>query len=171
MRNALRLWVLALALSSPAVLAQFQNRSIGAQSGFWSLPEPAGLDWAIPLGLFATTYFDNGIEGTVHMAGSLVRQRATGYWGLGGSGEMGARYLFVQGDRLRPTAGLHVAYLYVGMPNISQHFVGVGPELGVEYFFTDGWSVGIRGEYNVYFEIGRDFMTSWGLNLELGSWY
>ncbi len=171
MRNALRLSVLALALSSPAALAQFQNRSIGAQGGYAKLPEGLGLNWSLPLGLLATTYFDNGIEGTVHVSGAVV-QDLLGAYGFAGSGEIGARYLFVQGDRLRPYAGLHGAYLYVGMPNRAYQLVGVGPDLGVEYFFTDGWTIGLRGEYNVYLELGpHGFQPSWGINLELGSWY
>lgn len=171
MRNVLRLWVLALALSSPAVLAQFQNRSIGGQLGYSKLPEPLGLDWAIPVGLFATNYFDNGIEGTVHMAGALVRRSVIGDFGFGGSAEIGGRYLFNQGDRLRPYAGLHGAYLYVGFRTTTFQLVGIGPDLGVEYFIADGWSLGLRAEYNVYFELNQGFQTSWGINLEVGSWY
>lgn len=165
----------AILWAAPAQ-AQFANRGIGAFSGYMGLNEAAQLDWGVPVGLKASLYLDAGFEATVHVAGMFLIERISGRQILGVAGSSGLRYLFFQ-EHLRPYAGLDLSYLYVGFDDArataigTRSFVGLGPNVGVENFFWDNLSLGLRGQVNLYWWLNQPLQTSLSLTLDVTAYY
>jgi len=171
MRNALAYLAVVAALSAPPALAQFQNRSIGASVGYLDLQRTAGLSWGVPLGIHATTYFDSHIEGTLYALGMLAQEPVSKLYSFGGTMQMGVRYLFMQ-EFLRPYVGVEGSYLGVfGATGSYSQFVGVGPMAGIDYFINDNLTLGVRAQYNLYILLNAWPQTSFGLTLEVATWY
>lgn len=153
--------------------AQFANRAITGGVGFLDMDETAGFEWAMPLTIGWNGYIDNGFEYSFNVAGMLLsvesNQQVTG--ALVGSG---FRYLFME-EELRPYLGLDVNYLHVFFSDLGLNFatnlVGVGPAAGVDYFVAPTLSVGLKGQFNVYWWLNQPVQTTKGLYLQVGAWF
>ena len=176
MRSAL----LALGLSSVLLAAspawaQFANRSIGFSAGYQKLNEEARLEWGIPAGILYTAYLDAGFEATGHFHVMFVRDSALSQTVVAVAPQLGIRYLFAQ-EFLRPYVALDISYLHLfydqtASQSATVSYVGLGPNLGVDVFVNDTWSVGIRAQYNLYLALNRTPQSSIGATLEVATYY
>lgn len=167
-------------LASGDANAQFQNRSLSAHIGYLDLDQVAGVvDWGIPLGLYYTSYIESGFEWTFGVHGMLLSVTAgdevIGHV-FGGGGGSGLRYLFLE-ETLRPYLGVELTYLGIAFGNLgvdlNPHWVGLGPNAGVDYFLTDTFSLGLKVQFNVYAALSTrlEFRTSKGGFLTFSAWF
>jgi outer membrane protein len=143
--------VVLAVLFTPAAHAQFANRSVGGTAGYLQLDPNLGIEYGIPVGIEYSSYLENGFDWVSHAHGMIIKEPITqsNTWGftLG----TGIRYLFME-EHFRPYVGFDLSYLHIfGLTGTASFFGLVGPNVGFEYFVTDGTSLGIRGEYNLYF--------------------
>ncbi len=170
MRLALSVMILGSVLLAPQAQAQFQNRGIGFNVGFLDYSNHDGVDWGIPLGLHHSNYIDNNIEFTTHLTAMLAERPTVGTVGVGLGGQIGARYLFMT-DVLRPYVGAHLSYFGVYYQSVQYHAGGIGPNAGLDYFLNDSWSIGARGQFTLFVQLGEPLSWSYGGGLELTTWY
>jgi outer membrane protein len=170
MRHGIALCALATLLFGSQALAQYQNNSIGLNVGYLDLDEAQGLNWAIPLGLHASRYFDANVEGTAHAIGLLAQVPISQKYAFGFLIQLGARYLFMT-EAIRPYAGAHFSFFNVFADNAQYQYGGVGANAGVDYFLNDAWSIGVRGQANLYLTLNAPATWSYGLSLEISTWY
>lgn len=174
MRRLLLVLSLASALlASGEAHAQFANRAITGGIGFLDMDETAGFDWAIPLTLGWNGYIDNGWEYSFNVAGMILSIPAAGQV-TGAQVGSGFRYLFLEED-LRPYLGLDINYLHIffgdiGLP-ISANYIGIGPSAGVDYFVAPTFSIGLRGQFSVYWWLNQRVQTTKGVFLQAGAWF
>lgn len=161
--------LLAVLCSAPAH-AQFANRSIGVSTGYMKLNDAAGLDWGIPLGGFFSFYLENGFEFITGGHVMLLEEAVSRKYVIGVTPTVGIRYLFAQ-ERFRPYVGLDIAYLHIFDTVVTQDYAGLGPNLGVDLFFSDTWSVGLRGQVNVYLRLNEPTQTSLDATVVLATYY
>lgn len=174
MKQALALLVVAFALSAPEALAQYQNRGIGLNVGYLQIIHDVEVDGGLPIGLHASAYTDNSVELTAHTQFMLGQITGSVVPVLGFNLQFGARYLFLT-DALRPYAGLHVTYMHFFAADRQLLVGGAGPHVGVDYFFNDAWSLGVRGQFNglLDFHSIAGFRGGWsaGAAIEVTTWY
>ncbi len=176
MRSALfALGVLSVVLVGSPAWAQFANRSIGFSAGYQKLNEESGLDWGIPAGILYTAYLDAGFEATGHFHVMFLRDPVLQKTVVGVTPQIGIRYLFAQ-EHLRPYVALDISYLNLfydqgANQSAATSYVGIGPNLGLDVFINDTWSVGVRGQYNLYVMLNKPLQTSLGATLEVATYY
>ena len=72
-----------------------------------------------------------------------LAQRRTPSWSLDGP-SAGVKYLLME-ESVRPYVGLDLSYLHLfGSPVAPVDFVGLGPNIGVDWFLSDSVSIGVR---------------------------
>lgn len=161
---------LALFFSSPAQ-AQFANKSIGLGVGYMGLNFENVVDRAFPIGLEGSLYIENGFDLVAHTYVMLLNSPVYNqqYVGMFLSG--GVRYLFSE-ESLRPYVGLDLGYFQTfGLGDASIYRVGLGPNAGVDYFFQDTWSVGVRGQFTAYWLLNAPVNTSLGAHAVISTWF
>lgn len=173
-------WVMcavAVLFVSTEAHAQFNNRSVGAQVGFIDLDRVGGVvDWGIPLGINSTGYIDAGFEWTFGISGMLLGIEGSDSVVLGATGGPGMRYLFLQ-ETLRPYAGVELTYLHIFFGNLgvdlTANYVGLAPNVGIDYFVMDTLSLGAKAQFNVYVTLTNrlEFQTSKAFFLTGSAWF
>lgn len=163
-----------LLVSTPA-FAQFANRAIGATAGYLKLNEENGLDWGIPVGIFWDTYLDAGFEFTVRANAMFLQEPVTFKTVVGVAPQVGIRYLLLQ-EHFRPYVGLDLSVLGIiynpeQTSQLAKVYFGPGPNVGFEYFVSDEWSIGLRGQYNLYYWFNSPLQSSFGATLEVAAHY
>ena len=171
MRRSAPLWVLALLfLAAPITAhAQFANRSVNVTLGYMDLNYPAVSD-GFPLGIGYSGYIDAGFEWTVAAQFMILRNEVAQRQMVGAAGGPGIRYLFLE-ESLRPYVGGELTYLHVFDPEVTFQRVGIGPYAGVDYFLTDSFSMGVRGQVNLYLMLNEEVNRSLGLNVIASAWF
>ena len=159
----------AAALAPSQAEAQFANRSVSLSLGYMHLNEAAGLDAGFPLGLAYTGYIEGGFEWSAGVQGMILRD-LTGRQVVAVAGGPGIRYLFLE-EGLRPYVGGELTYLHIFAYEIATQFVGLGPYVGVDYFLTDSFSIGARGQYNFYVMLNQPLQTSLNGNVIFSAWF
>lgn len=152
--------LMAALLGAAPAHAQFANRSLGLSLGYMDFKKTAGLAGTPFLGLDASLYIENGFE-LVSLTKIMFPRDTTArdeprVVGLAPS--VGLRYLFSE-ESLRPYVGSDISYLIVFKNNTS-NFVGIGPNLGIDYFVGESVSVGLRAQYNFYIALNEETQTS-----------
>jgi outer membrane protein len=167
MRTLLCALGLAVALlgASPAH-AQFSNRSLGLSLGYMDFNRTGGLSGGYFLGLDASTYIESGFDLVSLTKLSFPKDPATGKRVVGLAPSVGIRYLFME-ESFRPYAGVDISYLFVFKTDSTPQYVGLGPNLGFDYFITDTVSLGLRGQYSFYIALNEHTQTS--LNISVGA--
>jgi outer membrane protein len=165
---------LLAALLAPSAHAQFANRSIGLSTGYMWLADvdESELDWGIPVGLYGTSYIDSGWDITYHALQLMIlTERTSGRKILGIAPSFGVRYLFSE-EFFRPYAGADVSYLHIFSDlRGSTNFVGIGPNVGFDYFVADQWSLGLRGQWNFYLWLNHPVQQSLSITAEIATYY
>jgi outer membrane protein len=176
MRSALLgLGLCSVLLAASPAWAQFANRSIGFSAGYQKLNEESGLNWGVPAGILYTAYLDAGFEATGHFHVMFLQDPVLRKTVVGVTPQIGIRYLFLQ-EHVRPYVALDLSYLHLfydtgGNQAASTNYVGVGPNLGIDFFVSDTWSVGVRGQYNLYVMLNKPTQSSLGATLEVATYY
>ena len=148
----------ALLLAAPSH-AQFANRSLGLSGGYINFNNTASLSNSGFLGLDASLYIEGGFE-VVSLTKILFPQDPISEKRvLGLAPSIGVRYLFLE-ESFRPYVGADLSYLHVFKPSGDQNFVGVGPNVGLEYFVSDSISLGARVQFNIYLSLNEKTQTS-----------
>ena len=151
---------LAVALlgASPAH-AQFANRSLGLSLGYMDFNRTGGLDGGFFLGFDASYYIESGFDLVSLTKLSFPRDPGTGKRVVGLAPSVGIRYLFLE-ESFRPYVGTDISYLFVFKSDATPQYVGLGPNLGFDYFITDTVSLGLRGQYNFYIALNEKTQSS-----------
>lgn len=167
MRTLLCALGLAVALlgASPAH-AQFSNRSLGLSLGYMDFNRTGGLDNGIFLGFDASYYIESGFDLVSLTKLAFPRDPASGKRVVGLAPSVGIRYLFME-ETFRPYAGTDISYLFVFKDGSTPQYVGLGPNLGFDFFVTDTVSLGMRGQYNFYIALNEKTQSS--LTLSVGA--
>jgi outer membrane protein len=159
----MRSWLWGLGLfvflvAAPAQ-AQFANRSLGLSIGYAKLFAD-GLDWAVPFSLEGSYYIEDGFEITASFAVvylTILAAHPPGAIGLFPA--IGFRYLFLQ-ETIRPYIGADIAYMHIFSGDItSVDRVGLGPKVGVEFFTSENFSLGLKADAAFYFALGTNLTT------------
>jgi outer membrane protein len=148
----------ALLWAAPAH-AQYDNNSLGLSLGFMDFNRTAGLEGGFFLGFDASLYIESGFEAVSLTKLTFPKDPATGKRVIGLAPSLGLRYLFLE-ESLRPFAGTDISYLLVFRENSTGQYVGLGPNVGFEYFVGDSVSIGLRGQYNFYIALNEKTQTS-----------
>jgi len=154
---ALGLFV-ALLGSAPAH-AQFDNNSLGLSLGYMDFNRTAGLEGGVFVGLDASLYIENGFDLVTLTKITFPKDPATGKRIIGVAPSIGIRYLFME-ESFRPFAGTDISYLLIFRSTSTGQYVGLGPNVGFEYFVSDSVSLGLRGQYNFYIALNEKTQTS-----------
>lgn len=154
---ALGLFV-ALLGSAPAH-AQFDNNSLGLSLGYMDFNRTAGLEGGVFVGLDASLYIENGFDLVTLTKITFPKDPATGKRIIGVAPSLGIRYLFME-ESFRPFAGTDISYLLIFRATSTGQYVGLGPNVGFEYFVSDSVSLGLRGQYNFYIALNEKTQTS-----------
>jgi outer membrane protein len=163
-------FALALLGAAPAH-AQFANRSLGLSLGYMDFHRTAGLDEAFFLGIDASLYIENGFE-VVSLSKIALPKDTTDPENnrvVGLAPSLGLRYLFSE-ESLRPYLGTDISYLVIFKESVS-NLVGIGPNVGVDFFVSDSVSVGLRGQYNFYLALNEDVQTSLALSAGAAAYF
>ncbi len=156
----------ALLLATPAH-AQFANRSLGLELGYLNFNNTEGLGSTFFLGLDASLYIENGFEVVSLTKLMFPYDPISQTRVLGLAPSLGVRYLFLE-EAFRPYVGADLSYLHVfrgsgdstGDDSASSNYVGLGPNVGIEYFVADSISIGVRGQLNFYFSLNQATQTT-----------
>ena len=155
---------LLLVSAAPAAgSASFANRSIGLEVGAFKFFGDGDLvDFGVPISLTGSFYIDSSFVFFLHGSVNVFNQRAfvgpRGEGGivLGGGGQLGLRYLFLE-ESIRPYVDLYVAVLGIGRPDQREatsqppkFFLGPGAGGGVDFFITDSISAGPRVFFDLF---------------------
>ncbi|NOJ81565.1 outer membrane beta-barrel protein [Myxococcus xanthus] len=147
-------FTLALLSASPAQ-AQFANRSLGLSLGYMDFNRTNGLDDAFFVGVDASLYIENGFEvvslSKIAFPRDTTDRNEKRVVGLAPS--IGIRYLLME-ESIRPYVGSDLSYLIVFKTSVS-NFVGIGPNVGIDFFVSDSVSVGARAQYNFYIALNE----------------
>ena len=166
MRTCLSVLALLAALLAAPAHAQFANNSLGLSAGYMRFTEQAQLEPGLFLGLEASHYLDAGFELVSLSKVALPRDPVSGDRVVGIAPSAGLRYLFTE-DGVRPYAGTDVSYLMVFRPQSTLQYVGIGPNVGLDFFVGDATSVGARAQYNFFLRLNEPLQTS--LTFSLGA--
>ncbi len=174
MRRSAKLWCLSLlflgVLAAPlSAHAQFANRSVNLSVGYLDLNYAAVSD-GFPIGIGYSGYIEAGFEWTVAAQFMILRNAVANRQMVGAAGGPGIRYLFLE-ESLRPYVGGELTYLHVFDPEVNFQRVGIGPYVGVDYFLTDSFSLGARGQVNLYLMLNEPVNRSVGLNVIASAWF
>ncbi len=150
-----------LLATSATATPSFANRSLGlGVSAFRLVGESGNIDWGIPATLEGGLYIDNGFEAYVRVPLMLLSQpllQPPFIWATGG--QLGFRYLFLQ-ESIRPYVNFHVAALAF-LRNPVQVSVGPGAGGGIDFFVSDGVSIGPRVYADLFITLdNRGFVLS-----------
>lgn len=161
----------ALAWATPAH-AQYANHSIGFSVGYLKVNDNAGLDWAIPFGITYTAYIDGGLDAVVHAQGAITQEPFSTRQDFAIFPSIGLRYRLMS-EAFRPYVGLDLVYLHVFSDTLADltNWVGLGPNVGFEYFPADSWSIGLRGQFNAYWWLSKSIDTGFGVTAEVNFYY
>jgi outer membrane protein len=154
---ALGLFV-ALFWAAPAH-AQYDNSSLGLSLGYMDFNRTAGLEGGFFVGFDASLYIESGFEAVSLTKLTFPRDPATGKRIIGLAPSLGLRYLLLE-ETFRPFVGTDISYLLVFRESSTGQYVGLGPNVGFEYFVGDSVSVGLRGQYNFYIALNEKTQTS-----------
>ncbi len=160
MRTLLCALGLAVALlgASPAH-AQFANRSLGLSLGYMDFNRTGGLEGGYFVGFDASYYIESGFDLVSLTKLSFPKDPATDKRVVGLAPSLGIRYLFME-ESFRPYAGTDLSYLFVFKSDQTAQYVGLGPNVGFDYFVTDTVSLGVRGQYNFYIALNEKTQSS-----------
>ncbi|WP_164014983.1 outer membrane beta-barrel protein [Pyxidicoccus trucidator] len=152
-------FALALLGAAPAH-AQFANRSLGLSLGYMDFNNTNGLDNAFFLGIDASLYIESGFEVVSLSKIAFPKDTTDGEDKrvIGLAPSLGLRYLFSE-ESIRPYVGTDISYLLVFKESVS-NFVGIGPNVGIDFFVSDSVSVGLRGQYNFYLALNEKTQSS-----------
>ncbi len=151
------------ALYAGRAQAQFANQSVLLSAGYMSLGDPS-VSGGVPISLGYTRYLDSGLEFTSRLSFMILALKGSSYLVIGGELAPGIRYLFLQ-EELRPYVGLELSFRYINGVDTSQTssgFFGVGPVVGLDYFLTDQFSLGVRGQFDVYMMLNQRIQVGGG---------
>jgi outer membrane protein len=142
---------LFVALASGAAHAQsYANRTLGLRVGYLKLNTDNGFDHAIPVGLEASSYIENGFELVAAFDFMILNQNPPDTNVVGIAPTLGFHYLFSE-EAVRPYVGVDLSWLHIfGSNTDTANFFGLGPNLGVDVFVADSVSVGVKAQYNLY---------------------
>ncbi|MFL5347212.1 MAG: outer membrane beta-barrel protein [Hyalangium sp.] len=160
MRTLLCALGLAVALlgASPAH-AQFANRSLGLSLGYMDFNRTGGLEGGYFVGFDASYYIESGFDLVSLTKLTFPKDPATGKRVVGMAPSIGIRYLLLE-ESFRPYAGADISYLFVFKEDQTAQYVGLGPNVGFDYFITDTVSLGVRGQYNFYIALNEKTQSS-----------
>ncbi len=154
----------SLAWASPAhASASFANRSLGlGLSGFKFIGDGDLVDFGLPISLEGSYYIDSGFVLFLNASVTFFYQRkfvlpgGEGGLVLGGGGQVGLRYLFLE-ENIRPFVDLYAAVLGIGRDETLQGtgtapkvFGGPGVAAGVDFFVAESISVGPRAFVDLF---------------------
>lgn len=161
----------ALLLATPSH-AQFANHSLGLELGYLNFNNTESLGSTFFLGLDASFYIENGFEVVSLNKLMFPYDPITQTHVLGFAPSVGVRYLFLE-EAFRPYVGVDLSYLHVFRGGgdstdttdsttsaTDSNYVGLGPNLGFEYFVADSISLGVRGQFNFYFSLNEAVQTT-----------
>jgi outer membrane protein len=172
MKRQARLVCAAVLLASGPASAQYENSSVWLSGGYMDLDEAAGVSNGIPIGIGYSGFIDSGFEWTVSVEGMLLTTRVDERKIFGLAGGPGLRYLFLQ-DWIRPWVGADLSYLHIFNFDDASNFVGLGPKVGIDFFLARQFSLGLRGQFNLYVTV-RDqveLQTSLGGAAVAAAWF
>jgi|SRR5215217_599522 len=157
---------LALLGAAPAH-AQFANRSLGLSLGYMDFNRTKGLDDAFFVGIDASLYIENGFE--VVSLSKIAFPKANDKRVVALAPSLGLRYLLLE-ESIRPYVGSDISYLVVFKDSTS-NFVGIGPNVGVDFFTSDSVSLGVRAQYNFYIALNEKTQTSLTLSAGISAYF
>ena len=144
--------------------AQFQNHSIGFNLGYIHLSPGSGFkDALLPpaFALDATIYIESGFDVGLRFGFAIQHDQLDNSVVLLYPAAMMRWFIFQ--DYFRPYIGANLEYVHAFDSDAdtvgavaSDNYIGIGPTVGFEYFFTEDWSIGLNGEFAGYFSIGAD---------------
>ncbi|MFP2911625.1 hypothetical protein ACLESD_42690 [Pyxidicoccus sp. 3LFB2] len=163
-------FALALLGAAPAH-AQFANRSLGLSLGYMDFNNTNGLENALFLGIDASLYIESGFEVVSLSKISFPKDNTSGQDRrvVGLAPSLGLRYLFSE-ESIRPYLGTDISYLIV-FKNTVSNFVGIGPNVGIDFFVSDSVSVGLRGQYNIYIALNEQTQNSIALSAGAAAYF
>lgn len=153
--------------------AQYANKSLGISVGYTKFSVAQGnLDYGVPLSLDGSLYIENGFELDAHFPVMLLKPAGYDQF-IGLAPSIGVRYLFMQ-EAFRPYAGLDVSFLFfLGNLDfqIGNFYVGPSPNIGFDYFLTEGVSVGLKAQFNWYLALNHHPENSLGFMAGVNLWF
>jgi outer membrane protein len=153
------LGLVAALLGATPAQAQFANRSLGLSLGYMKFNRTGTLEGGYFVGLDASYYIESGFDLVSLTKLTFPRDPSTGKRVVGLAPSVGIRYLFME-ETFRPYVGTDISYLFIFKPEATTQFVGLGPNLGFDFFITDSLSLGLRGQYNIYVALNDELRTS-----------
>jgi outer membrane protein len=139
--------------------AQFANRSLGLSLGYMDFKRTAGLEGGFFVGFDGSYYIESGFDLVSLTKLSFPKDPGTGKRVVALAPSIGIRYLFME-ESFRPYAGTDLSYLLVFREGATGQYVGLGPNLGFDFFVTDTVSLGLRGQYNFYIALNEKTQSS-----------
>lgn len=157
-------------LTAAVVCGQFSNHSLGVGANAATSIDHHPL-WS--LSLEGSWYIENGFDLYVQVPFTLTTttpNRLTPATGI----HLGVRYLFLE-ESIRPWVGLHLANVTVFTMPDPTIFAGVGAAAGLEFFFTDAFTIGARGTYDLVLNVDLtrpvDVRHNFGASLSVATWF
>ncbi len=139
--------------------AQFANHSLGLSLGYMDFNSTAGLEGGMFLGLDASYYIEGGFDLVSLTKVTFPKDPLSNKRVVGVAPSVGIRYLFME-ESFRPYAGGDISYLFVFRSASNLQYVGLGPNVGFDYFVSDSVSVGLRGQYIFYIALNEKTQNS-----------
>jgi hypothetical protein len=151
--------------------ASFNNRWLGLSAGYTSLnADQEPVSSIVPITLEGGFHIDSGFETYLRLSFNIAYSRfgvasdGGGGFVIGGGGQLGARYIFLEED-FRPWVGIHFSGLYFSRDaQIGAPFLfGPGINGGAEYFVGESVSLGGRVFSDFYIELNRPVRFAIGI--------
>jgi hypothetical protein len=152
----LKFFVVGLLLAAPAAQAQFSNSSLslGVQGNAVVSGPP---QWGLSLGY--SRYIESGFE-FVAWAPALITEVPAGAETPSGAGRvfatglsLGVRYLFLE-EMVRPWVSLQLGSSILITTPVTW-FVGPAASVGLDWVFSESFSLGLRGTYELFIDLNR----------------
>lgn len=166
-----RALALCAMLCSGAAHAQFANRSIGFSAGYIQLNDNI-LNRGFPFGLMGTYYLEDGLELTARVHGLIVTVLLTNTQSFAASGGFGLRYLFLQ-EQFRPYVGVEISYFQLIGQGGGEllNYVGAAPAAGFDLMLGSQFSLGPRGQVNLFWMLNRNLNFAYEVTVEAAAYF
>ncbi|MFN7135311.1 MAG: hypothetical protein ACK4N5_24770 [Myxococcales bacterium] len=142
-------------LGGADAFAQFKNHTIGFEAGYMVVGRSLGASSGPVIGIDSSLYIENGFDLFFRVAAGihedlLARSNSVGFFPA-----MGVRYLFSE-EHLQPFLGANLAFMhFFGSPNLPPALFSVSPNVGLSYYFTEDFSVGLQAEYHLILSLNQ----------------
>jgi outer membrane protein len=83
---------------------------------------------------------------------------------------LGFRYLFLE-ETIRPYIGVDLSYMHIFGITAIADYVGIGPKVGVDFFTSDSFSLGVVARANFFWILNQPLNTALGVQLKASVYF